>query len=259
MEGRDLSIPVFKFSEATSATKICLSSYVQNCLHQTHKDESPLSSKKFKRKSKLEFDSGNRGDLDYFAAEADVSDADGCDPAPENPFRITLRRDKFPLCGPNSSIGNSSSKIIDTGLDQDNSNGFQDNMWSVHEENANAATETDFGETDYGCDENAPSPTECDYNTCDDEDYNFQDGDVKDEKQGTCAACKSPDVDECGTPEKSDKHCTCGSKKESVVTYPSLDIETITRGWNVEEAGALTVGEVYLMVSSYVIPLLASM
>lgn len=265
VESRDLSVPIFKFSEVTSASKISLSSYVQNCLNQERRQESTLVSKKFKRKSKIESDSGVRTesthrDADYLAAEADVSDVDGCEVPHENPFRITLRRDKLLATNPFSGI-----KLSELCGDHDNSNGFPDNaLWSVHEENANAAAETDAAETDYGFDENIASPIECDDNTGD-EDCLEQgvaetpacegnhDGDGKEEKQ-ICSTCKNMESDENTMGEKAEKLCTCGSKRNvepESIKCQVLDAELMARGWNADEAGALTLGELYLMVKMH--------
>lgn len=252
VESRDLSVPVFKYSEVTSATKISLSSYVQNCLHQERKQDSSLVSKKFKRKIKVESDTGNIAlrDADYLAAEADVSDVDCGEGFGENQFRITLRR------GTNAGI-----KASEFGnAEQDNSNGLPDNaFWSVHEENANAAVETDAGETDYCFDDIVPSPTECDTGDEDCLDHGSgenQDGfheiDGKDEKNVLCPVCKPCDTDENGPSDKSEKVCTCTIKRTvepESIKCQSLDPETKARGWNADEAGALTLGELYLMVS----------
>lgn len=271
MESRDLSVPVFKFSEVTSATKISLSSYVQNCLSQDRKQDCSLVSKKFKRKPKIVdcsdsgglCSSGPNRDADYLAAEADVSDVDGCEATPlENQFRITLRRDKLPQQGGSVSTFGNGMRLSDfcVAAEQDNnSNGFPPENngahWSVHEENANAAAETDAGETDYGFDENVPSPTECDDNTCDEDmedGMGFHDQDIKDEKHA-CGVCSCKPLTEEENGEKLEKQCTCGGLKGSLAAEESikcqiLDLEAAARGWDADEAGALTLGEIYLML-----------
>ncbi|CAL8081855.1 unnamed protein product [Orchesella dallaii] len=257
MENRDLCVPVYKFSETTSATKISLSAFVQNCLYQEQKPDAMLVSKTIKRKPKLSMDADvaqcavnmNMRDSDYFAAETDASDVDGCEGGPENQFRITLRRDKtdFFMYG---------AKSHELYTDHDNSE-HPVNFWSVHEENANAATETDAAETDYGFDENIPSPTECDDNTGDEDCmepimlYGSRDPDCREEKQCTCVFRSTSETEELGGAEKQERQCTCGAEKSGEIEdIPCrfLDSETIAKGWTSEEAGTITLGEIYLMI-----------
>jgi hypothetical protein len=226
IDRRDTGIPIFKVAENTSSATICLRSYTKNVLCREKNEELELTASKLKRKRKQS--GGAIPILD-----------------PNDNMLPILSNKRLSLVDPNAADAENSdveshfpvqcSSTRENALFYSESDNF-----NFGEENSNAVAWMRF---------------ERKWNDEDDDIDNVMGSSLPHQCIDAINIATETDNDEMDQDgdEVRDNLCPCGSGKPAESqTFVShvWDDEKVKGGWTAEEAGILTVGELYLMVSN---------
>jgi len=223
---RDSGVPIFKVAENTSSTTICLRSYTENVLFRGNKsEEMDMSTGKFKRSRKQ---SGS--------ASLNLDPNDNMLPLYQNK--------RLSFVDPNAADAENSD--AESHFPMQCSSSFSrykhgSDYEAFGEENTNAAAWIRFQQK------------------CYDEDDDLDTG-IGELNSGVFGdglnASTETDNDDLDQDDGKDLLCPCGSGKptESEMFVSHVwDDERVKTGWTAEEAGVLTIGELYFMVIIYLI------